>query len=171
MATPRYALKSNTNPPDSSSRLARFLRRTHLDELPQLLLVPFGTMSLVGPRPKMPDAYEPVDPGYRATRLRVRQGCTGLWQIGPDTDRLPDEAPEYDAFYVEQATLRLDLWILWRTVLCMTKIGRPVPLERIPQWLLRASSRLPVEARDRQPQTTVIASPFMVSTSAPASFE
>lgn len=157
VGTPPYELKTSASSRPSSG-FSSFLRNAHLDELPQLLLVPFGALSLVGPRPKMPDVFEPVEPEYRATRLRVRQGCTGLWQISPDVERLPNEVPEYDAFYVEHATLRLDLWILWRTVLCMTKVGRPVRLEEIPRWLLRRPRPVAdtaVDLRHRAPASVV----------------
>src|SRR5207248_607570 len=72
---PKYATK-HALPEMRVPAFADFLRRTHLDELPQLLLVPLGWMSLVGPRPKMPDEFEPVDPRYGRTRLTVPQGCT-----------------------------------------------------------------------------------------------
>jgi lipopolysaccharide/colanic/teichoic acid biosynthesis glycosyltransferase len=128
-----YALKHDV---DASTlpRYCLWLRRFHLDELPQLWLVPFGRISLVGPRPRMPDEHEPVDPAYAALRLRVPQGCTCLWQIGEHTDALPSDAPEYDAWYVAHATLRLDAWILWRTALKMVGLGTPRSLRDVPPW-------------------------------------
>lgn len=108
--TGAYLLKDELAP-DAAPRLAQALRRWHLDELPQLLLVPLGRLSLVGPRPKMPDGYEPVEAAYGKRRVLVPQGCTGLWQIGLHTHLLPSDAPEYDLFYVAHASLRLDLWI------------------------------------------------------------
>lgn len=102
--TPKYATYDKLD--SNISRFARFVRRTHLDELPQLFLVPFGHLSLVGPRPAMPEEHEPVDSHYRDMRLAVPQGCTGLWQIGLHTEGLPSEAPEYDSFYVEHASVQ-----------------------------------------------------------------
>lgn len=133
-STPRYALKDGGKviPVD---RFCAFLRHRHLDELPQLLLVPVLKMSLVGPRPKMPDRFEPVDPGYRDARRLVRQGCTGLWQIGHEAHLVVHERPEYDFSYLQYGSLRMDLWILWRTALIM--IGaRPIKLEELPRWVI-----------------------------------
>lgn len=137
--TPRYASKLEVEM--RTRAFTRFLRRTHLDELPQLFLVPLGTMSLVGPRPKMPDAFEPAPLPYTAARVQVPQGCTGLWQIGQHTSVLPHDAPQYDLFYLGHSSLRLDLWILWRTVLKLTGLGRPRALDDIPPWAGAARER------------------------------
>ena len=139
--TPKYALKDSL---DFSTlpAVARFLRRSHLDELPQLFCVVAGRLSLVGPRPKMPDAHEPVDAAYAAVRQSVRQGCTGLWQIGRDADGLPHEAPEYDFFYIENRTILMDIWILWHTVLVVTGISKGVGLEAAPRWALAGGADL-----------------------------
>ena len=139
---PRYALKDSL---DFSTlpAVARFLRRTHLDELPQLFCVLAGNLSLVGPRPKMPDAHEPVDPRYAAIRQSVKQGCTGLWQIGRDADGLPHEAPEYDYFYIKNQSLWLDLWILLQTVLVVARLSRGTSLDCVPQWAVASSAGIP----------------------------
>jgi lipopolysaccharide/colanic/teichoic acid biosynthesis glycosyltransferase len=106
----KYALASIT-----TTRFGRFLRRTHLDELPQIYLVCLGSMSLVGPRPEMPDLSERFDPEFARERTRVRPGCTGMWQVSPDAGRLIAEAPEHDLAYLETATCALDLRVLWQT--------------------------------------------------------
>jgi lipopolysaccharide/colanic/teichoic acid biosynthesis glycosyltransferase len=129
------------------SRFALFLRRTHVDELPQLFLVPFGRMSLVGPRPKMPDSAEPIDPDYGAQRVMVPQGCTGLWQIGAHTHGTVSEAPEYDLFYVDHGCVRMDIWILWRTGIQFLGLSRGVALTQVPDWVLAGSTRRPHLAR------------------------
>jgi len=103
----------------ATSRFCRLLRATHLDELPQLFQVPLGTMSLVGPRPEMPELLTRFDPGFVEARQRVRPGCTGLWQISPDADLLIGEAPQHDLEYLERSSLRLDVWILARTLRLM----------------------------------------------------
>jgi lipopolysaccharide/colanic/teichoic acid biosynthesis glycosyltransferase len=136
---PKYALKYEWDV--ELGRFAQFLRKRHLDELPQLLVVPIGWMSLVGPRPKLPDFVEPVDDYYYWTRTSISQGCTGLWQIGMDTHRLPGEAPEYDFFYVENVSVRLDMWILWRTALTLLGFARPTGLSEIPAWTRRGVAR------------------------------
>lgn len=131
---PRYELKNGGTviPVD---RFCAFLRRRHLDELPQLFLVPLLKMSLVGPRPKMPDRFEPTDPGYRDARQLVRQGCTGLWQVGHESHFLMHEVPEYDFAYLQYGSVRMDLWILWRTALLLVG-GRSIKLEEVPRWVL-----------------------------------
>lgn len=114
-------------------RLARFMRRTHLDELPQLYLVPIGTMSLVGPRPKMPDFVEPIEPAYGRMRIQIRQGCTGLWQVGEHSHLQVSESPAYDLYYLRHASPLMDLWILWRTVARFVG-ARGVRLDAVPTW-------------------------------------
>lgn len=134
--TPRYADKTIT-PIEAADRLSRFLRSRHLDELPQLLLVPPGRLSLVGPRPRMvAEAELHDDDEYEVIRTSVPQGCTGLWQVSGETGRVSDH-PEYDRFYVEQHTVRLDAWILWRT-LRQALFGGAVGLADVPSWALRA---------------------------------
>jgi lipopolysaccharide/colanic/teichoic acid biosynthesis glycosyltransferase len=100
----------------------RFIRRTHLDELPQLWLVLTGRMALVGPRPEMPALAAGFPPAFARVRATRRPGCTGLWQLSPAASGLIGDAPEYDLFYVQHANARLDCWILWRTVV---QFGRP----------------------------------------------
>jgi O-antigen biosynthesis protein WbqP len=118
------------------SRFANFLRRSHLDELPQLYLVPIGRLSLVGPRPRMQEeAALDVDPRFRLVRTAVPLGCTGLWQVGAHTGGRVSDAPEYDYFYVRHRTLRMDLWIMWRTVAQLYG-AKGVSLDRVPRWLM-----------------------------------
>lgn len=112
--------------------LARMLRRYHLDELPQLWLVPLGRMSLVGPRPEMAFLHEQLDAEVARARLQVRPGCTGLWQVSIHADRLIHEHPEYDLAYVAHCTLQLDAMILWHTLRVLA--GRPPSLS-LPQAL------------------------------------
>ncbi len=119
-----------------TTRLGRFLRRTHLDELPQLLLVPIGRMSLVGPRPEMPWLLAGFDPAFVATRSAARPGCTGLWQIGADADRLIGEAPEYDLYYLRHMSARLDVWVIWQSLIVMSG-GAPVSCADVPRWARR----------------------------------
>jgi lipopolysaccharide/colanic/teichoic acid biosynthesis glycosyltransferase len=132
---PAYALKTDIDL-RPATRLARLVRSTKLDELPQLSLVLTGRLSLVGPRPKMPDVYEPASTAYRAMREALPQGCTGLWQVSVAADDLPTSHPEYDAFYVEHASLRLDGWILWRTA-ALAAGRRRVTLDDVPPWVRR----------------------------------
>lgn len=141
--TPRYALKHELDP-QAVSRFRAFLRERHVDELPQLLHVLTGELSLVGPRPRMPDDHEPVDAAYARWRVQVPQGCTGLWQVGAHTALLPSDHPEYDRFYIEHGTVAMDAWILWRTILQAIGLGRPVTLAEVPRLVLR---RIPATER------------------------
>lgn len=142
--TPRYADKM-TMSLQPVSGFAEALRRTHLDELPQLFLVPLGRLSLVGPRPRMlTEAERCGDAEYEAVRTSVHQGCTGLWQISDGQGTRVSDRPEYDLFYVSQHTLRLDLWILWRTLL-QAVVGGTISLEDVPRWTLRHPARVLAE--------------------------
>jgi exopolysaccharide biosynthesis polyprenyl glycosylphosphotransferase len=102
----------------SDPRLTRFgawLRRYSLDELPQLLNVVRGDMSLVGPRPPLPaEVAAYCDDATR--RLRVRPGMTGLWQVSGRSDLSWEESLRLDLRYVDNWSLALDLVILWRTL-------------------------------------------------------
>jgi lipopolysaccharide/colanic/teichoic acid biosynthesis glycosyltransferase len=126
-STPRYATKYELAHIEIP-RFARTLRRLHLDELPQLLLVPLGYMSLVGPRPEMPQQHRVADAWFAAERTRVRPGCTGLWQISEAAQRLIWESPEYDRYYLRASSTSLDVWILWQTVRVLVGRGQPLVL-------------------------------------------
>jgi lipopolysaccharide/colanic/teichoic acid biosynthesis glycosyltransferase len=100
---------------DRLTRLGRFLRRTSLDELPELLNVLRGDMSLVGPRPLLLE-YLPLYSAEQARRHEVRPGITGWAQVnGRNAQTWPDRF-RLDVWYVDHASLRLDLEILGRTV-------------------------------------------------------
>jgi exopolysaccharide biosynthesis polyprenyl glycosylphosphotransferase len=94
--------------------VGRFLRGTSLDELPQLINVLKGEMSLVGPRPLPADDGDFL--GDVRRRLLVRPGITGLWQVSGRSDLSWDEAVRLDLYYVDNWSLAYDLSILWRTV-------------------------------------------------------
>ncbi|SDT76303.1 sugar transferase [Actinoplanes derwentensis] len=100
--------------------VGRWLRRFSLDELPQLLNVLSGRMSLVGPRPPLPtEAAAYVDDVRR--RLAVKPGMTGLWQVSGRSDLSWEEAVRLDLRYVENWSLSLDLVILLRTVTAVVR--------------------------------------------------
>jgi lipopolysaccharide/colanic/teichoic acid biosynthesis glycosyltransferase len=104
------------------TRVGRFLRRHYLDELPQLLNVLRAEMSLVGPRPLIPveDQYAI---GWARTRLDVRPGMTGLWQVSGG-DSIPfEEMVELDCEYVRRWSFRRDLQLLWRTLPVVVRGG------------------------------------------------
>ncbi len=102
------------------TRIGRLLRRYSLDELPQLVNVVRGEMSLVGPRPPLPEEVSE----YRADavrRLRVRPGLTGLWQVSGRSDLSWDESLRLDLRYVDNWSVALDVVILWRTLRAVAK--------------------------------------------------
>ncbi|MGO4660904.1 sugar transferase [Terrabacter sp. 2TAF16] len=95
--------------------IGQFLRTWSLDELPQLLNVLQGTMSLVGPRPQRPQEVSTYT-AMHARRLKTKPGMTGLWQVSGRNDIEWDEAVRMDLYYVENWSLSLDLVLIWRTV-------------------------------------------------------
>jgi exopolysaccharide biosynthesis polyprenyl glycosylphosphotransferase len=95
--------------------VGRVLRRLSIDELPQLVNVLMGQMSLVGPRPPLPSEVEQYGDDV-ARRLLVKPGLTGLWQISGRSDLPWDEAVRLDLHYVENWSIALDLMILWKTM-------------------------------------------------------
>lgn len=96
------------------TRIGKILRRTSLDEVPQLLNVALGDMSLVGPRPPIPYEVEAYELWHRK-RLDMKPGLTGLWQVS-GRNRLPfEEMVRLDLYYIENWSLLLDLEIILRT--------------------------------------------------------
>jgi lipopolysaccharide/colanic/teichoic acid biosynthesis glycosyltransferase len=113
-ATPQRGLYKLDDDP-RVTRTGAILRRTSLDELPQLINVLRGDMSLVGPRPALP--YEACQfPDWAAPRFSVRPGLTGLWQVSGRNRLAMTDGLLLDVEYVERHTLLLDLGILLRTV-------------------------------------------------------
>ncbi len=101
------------------TRLGRFLRRSSLDELPQLINVVMGEMSLVGPRPlqlRDSDRLRAVDPRGYARRLLVLPGLTGPWQVGGRSDLDYEQMVQLDMDYVANRSLGRDLQIIGKTL-------------------------------------------------------
>jgi len=94
--------------------IGRFLRSTSLDELPQLINVLRGEMSLVGPRPLPADDGDFL--GDVRRRLLVKPGITGLWQVSGRSETSWDDAVRLDLYYVDNWSLAFDMVIMWRTV-------------------------------------------------------
>ncbi|RYF59810.1 MAG: sugar transferase [Comamonadaceae bacterium] len=101
------------------TRVGAFLRRYSIDELPQLLNVLRGEMSVVGPRPPLRSEVEQYDEGV-GRRLLVKQGITGLWQISGRSDLSWEDTVRLDLDYVENWSLMRDVQIVWRTVRAVT---------------------------------------------------
>ncbi len=96
------------------TRVGAILRRYSIDELPQLFNVLTGSMSLVGPRPPLPEESARYEPDMRR-RLLVKPGLTGLWQVSGRSDLSWEEAVRLDLRYVEDWSLAMDAMILWKT--------------------------------------------------------
>jgi lipopolysaccharide/colanic/teichoic acid biosynthesis glycosyltransferase len=94
--------------------IGRFLRRFTLDEIPQFLNVMAGHLSLVGPRPHLPSEVERYDDHHRRV-FTIRPGVTGLSQISGRSDLGFEEEVRLDMSYIEEWSIGLDLWIVWRT--------------------------------------------------------
>lgn len=116
--------------------IGAWLRRTNIDELPQLFNVLFGQMSLVGPRPS-PDKENQLCPAWRRTRLSVKPGITGLWQVLRRRNRPDSDFQEwiyYDVEYARHRSFLLDIEILlWTPV----SILAPRHVDRFAAWLER----------------------------------
>jgi lipopolysaccharide/colanic/teichoic acid biosynthesis glycosyltransferase len=108
--------------PNQVTKVGRFLRKTSLDELPQIFNVLRGEMSFVGPRPNVPwevDAYD----GWHRERLEVTPGITGLAQVRGRSSITFDDIVKADIEYIKQQSLWLDMKILWWTFV-MALFGR-----------------------------------------------
>ncbi|MCW6140384.1 sugar transferase [Lactiplantibacillus plantarum] len=100
------------------TKVGSFIRKYSIDELPQLVNVLKGNMSLVGPRPPLErEVKEYTD--YDKQRLYVKPGCTGLWQATVRNSVGFDEMVRLDLIYVQKRSLKFDLWIIFRTVKIM----------------------------------------------------
>jgi lipopolysaccharide/colanic/teichoic acid biosynthesis glycosyltransferase len=112
------------------TRVGAFLRKTSLDEIPQLLNILSGEMSFIGPRPTLPSHW-PRYTGRQKMRARVRPGVTGLAQIKGRNHLKWSRRIRYDNFYIEHYSLALDAWIFVRTVINVL-LRRDVVLDRNP---------------------------------------
>ncbi len=110
-AGPRFKLNGDAR----VTRVGSFLRRTSLDELPQLWNVIRGDMSLVGPRPPIPYEVEHYRPEW-VGRFDVKPGVTGLWQVSGRCELTIEQMIELDLEYVRRRSFALNIWILLRTI-------------------------------------------------------
>ena len=97
-----------------TTKIGFFLRKTHLDELPQIIQIFLGKMSFVGPRPLLPEYLGRYTP-LQALRHNVLPGMTGWAQINGGADIPLDQKADLDAWYVQNVSFLLDLKILWKT--------------------------------------------------------
>jgi exopolysaccharide biosynthesis polyprenyl glycosylphosphotransferase len=118
--TPKYGFHPTGVHDPRVTRVGGWLRRTSLDELPQLINILKGEMSLVGPRPEMPFIVEAYNAHHRQ-RLNVIPGLTGLWQLSADRSFLIHENIQYDLYYIRNRSFFMDLAILLHTVVFAMK--------------------------------------------------
>lgn len=102
------------------TRVGRWIRKFSLDELPQIFNVFRGEMSLVGPRPPLPNEVACYE-GHVGRRLYIKPGLTGLWQVSGRSDLDWEEGLRLDLYYVENWSLTGDIMIMWRTLKVMLK--------------------------------------------------
>lgn len=102
------------------TKIGKFLRRTSLDELPQIFNVLKGEMSLVGPRPVVEAELEKYGE-YLDDYLMVRPGITGMWQVNGRSDTTYEERVHMDSWYVRNWSIWIDVMLLWRTVKSVVK--------------------------------------------------
>jgi lipopolysaccharide/colanic/teichoic acid biosynthesis glycosyltransferase len=117
---PRYASSPTSDRDWRLTRVGRLIRRVSIDELPQLINVLKGEMSLVGPRPEMPflvDRYTETE----RERLTVKPGMTGLWQVSPARAYPIHENLQYDLHYIRHQNMVLDGAILLRTIFAVIR--------------------------------------------------
>ncbi|MCC6547186.1 sugar transferase [Candidatus Sumerlaeota bacterium] len=117
---PTYAVAPTEENDPRITRFGRWLRKTSLDEMPQLLNVLRGDMSVVGPRPEMPFIVEQYEPWQRR-RLDVKPGLTGLWQVIGRKNLPLHLNMQYDLYYIKNQSILLDIEILLRTIPAVLK--------------------------------------------------
>ncbi len=121
-STSPYSVTPENQEDPRITKLGKFLRRTSIDEIPQILNVLKGDMSLVGPRPEMPFIVDKYDE-FQKLRLMVKPGLTGVWQISADRANPIHENLDYDFYYLKNQSIWLDLAILVKT---FTSVARGV---------------------------------------------
>ncbi len=115
-----YAISPREDHDSRVTRIGRFLRSTCLDEMPQLINVLKGDMSLVGPRPEMPFIVKKYNE-LESLRLAVKPGLTGLWQLYGTRELPIHKNLKYDLDYIKNRSLKLDFKIMLKTVLFMLR--------------------------------------------------
>lgn len=111
-----YAVNPLQQKDSRITRLGKFLRKSSLDEIPQIINVLKGDMSLVGPRPEMPFIVKEYNEAHRE-RLKILPGITGLWQLSGDRKKAIHENMDYDLYYIRNVSLSLDVAILLETLI------------------------------------------------------
>lgn len=101
---------------DYITKTGKFIRKTSLDELPQLFNILKGDMAVVGPRPALYNQYELIEKRTKVNVHLVKPGLTGLAQVMGRDDNTDDQKVQYDKYYVENQTFILDMFIIYKTI-------------------------------------------------------
>ncbi|MDW3870225.1 O-antigen biosynthesis protein WbqP [Staphylococcus cohnii] len=101
---------------DYITKTGKFIRKTSLDELPQLFNILKGDMSVVGPRPALYNQYELIEKRTNVNVHLCKPGLTGLAQVMGRDDNTDDQKVQYDKFYVDNQSFKLDMYIIYKTV-------------------------------------------------------
>ncbi|KAA1039427.1 sugar transferase [Macrococcus equipercicus] len=96
--------------------VGKFIRKTSIDELPQLINVAKGEMSIVGPRPALYNQYELIEKRTALGIHKVKPGITGYAQVMGRDEISDDEKVRYDKYYVDHQSFMFDMWIIWETI-------------------------------------------------------
>lgn len=118
---PKYSASPTTSNDPRITRLGRLLRKTSLDELPQLLNIIKGDMSFVGPRPEQKRIVEESYTDLERRRFLVKPGITGLWQVSDVRKDPIHHNLQYDFHYISNVSILMDIKILFKTVVVMVK--------------------------------------------------
>ncbi|WP_431030436.1 sugar transferase [Lysinibacillus sp. LZ02] len=119
--TPNVSTESLGDPGKYITSLGKFLRKTSLDELPQLLNILRGDMAIVGPRPALYNQYELIESREKLGVNSIRPGLTGYAQIMGRDFISDNQKVEYDYYYLKNKSLLFDLKIMWQTVFSVAK--------------------------------------------------
>nr|WP_260866345.1 sugar transferase [Paenibacillus xylanexedens] len=118
---PKYGLSPTDSYDPRITRLGRILRKTSLDELPQLLNIIKGDMSFIGPRPEMKRIVEECYTDLERRRFLVKPGITGLWQVSEARKQPIHHNLQYDFHYISNVSIKMDITIIFKTIGVMIK--------------------------------------------------
>ncbi|WP_427179351.1 sugar transferase [Paenibacillus sp. TC-CSREp1] len=121
MDVSKYSVSPTSSLDPRITRVGRFLRKTSLDELPQLLNILKGEMSFIGPRPELKTIVEQHYTELERRRFVVKPGITGLWQVSEARKEPIHHNLQYDFYYISNMSLRMDIKVIIQTVRVMIK--------------------------------------------------
>ncbi|AYY66430.1 lipid carrier--UDP-N-acetylgalactosaminyltransferase [Staphylococcus hominis subsp. hominis] len=104
------------DPADFITKSGKIIRKTSLDELPQLFNILKGDMTVVGPRPALYNQYELIEKRTKVNVHKIKPGLTGLAQVMGRDDNSDDQKVQYDKYYLENQSFKLDMYIIYKTI-------------------------------------------------------